>query len=92
MNLIDHEFTGVIHLSGRSRVGVYEFAQNVSEVFDLNSELLSPIKTNIENVEYNRPLSSSLNNALSTEVINYKPKSVLESLVEMRDLMKNNMP
>lgn len=71
---------------------MYEFAQNVSEVFDLNSELLSPIKTNIENVEYNRPLSSSLNNALSTEVINYKPKSVLESLVEMRDLMKNNMP
>jgi dTDP-4-dehydrorhamnose reductase len=85
--LVWSNFVGIINLAGKDRVGVYDFAMSIAEVFELNNQLMAPIITETSKTENHRPLSSALDIELARNSIGYEPKSLVNSLIEMRRLM-----
>jgi len=60
IKIFETGFTGLINIAGSERVSRYEFAKKVAEVFDLNSELLNPIKIQEISESAKRPKDTSL--------------------------------
>jgi dTDP-4-dehydrorhamnose reductase len=60
---------------------------SIAEVFELNNQLMAPIITETSKTENHRPLSSALDIELARNSIGYEPKSLVNSLIEMRRLM-----
>jgi dTDP-4-dehydrorhamnose reductase len=60
MKILESDFTGIINIAGLERLSRYEFAKRVSEVFNLDSKLLNPIKITDLNETAERPRDTSL--------------------------------
>ena len=71
---------GILHLSGPEALSVYEFALKVAESFQLDANLLIPVKTKVDNVSENRPLKSGFDLERAKRIFDYHPKSIEEGL------------
>jgi len=60
IKLLESKFTGIINLAGSERLSRYDFAKNVSKIFNLDSTLLNPIKIGDLNEAAERPKDTSL--------------------------------
>lgn len=60
MKIFDNNFTGILNIAGSEKLSRYEFAKNVSLVFNLDSSLLNPIKIEDLNEAAERPKDTSL--------------------------------
>jgi len=74
------QITGVIHVAGATRISRYEFAELLSQKLELNKTLLKPITSNEINWKAKRPLDSSLDISLATEILREKPQTLEQSL------------
>lgn len=78
--LIAKKSSGIYHISGSEVINVADFSQMVTEIFSLNSSLLQPVTT-IELAELSkRPLNSSLNIDKAMLELEFKPRTIAESL------------
>ena len=71
---------GILHLSGPEALSVYEFALKVAESFQLDANLLIPVKTRMENVRENRPLKNGFNLERAERLFDCHLKSIGEGL------------
>ncbi len=60
MKIFESDFTGIINIAGSERLSRYEFAKKLAEVFELNPNLLNPIKIEDRNENTRRPRDTSL--------------------------------
>lgn len=74
------QITGVIHLAGATRISRYELAELVAVKLNLEKKLLIPTKTDDMNWKAQRPIDSSLDVSLATEILEEKPQSIEQSL------------
>ena len=74
------QITGVIHLSGATRISRCDLAKLVSDKLKLDKKLLIPTKTDDINWKAQRPKDSSLDVSFATEILNEKPQKIEQSL------------
>lgn len=80
---------GVYHASGKERISRYEFAKQIAKTFDLNSDLIKPVKmSQVTAWTAERPRDSSLNTSKIQKQLKMKPLNIIEGLNEMKEEAK----
>ncbi|MFQ5941268.1 MAG: dTDP-4-dehydrorhamnose reductase [Nitrososphaerales archaeon] len=93
IEIAEHKFQGIIHVSGSTRVSRLDFAKLLANRLDLNRDLLRPIR--MQNIKWvaKRPRDSSLNVEKAISSLKAKPESTEQSLdsfcKELRIFMKS---
>ncbi len=86
-NVIKNKKEGIYNIGGKELLSRFEFTKIIAKMFNLNTELIIPILTEELNQPAKRTLKSGLINLKAETELNYKPKSIIETL----ELMKNEL-
>ncbi|MCJ7631866.1 dTDP-4-dehydrorhamnose reductase [Candidatus Bathyarchaeota archaeon] len=79
------DLRGLYHASGCERISRYEFAKQIAKTFDLNSDLIEPVKmSQITAWIAKRPKDSSLNTGKIQKQLKTKPLNITEGLNKMK--------
>jgi dTDP-4-dehydrorhamnose reductase len=82
---IPKDLQGVYHACGSERIGRYEFARQIARAFDLNQNLIRPIKMEqLTAWTAKRPRDSSLNTDKIRSQLEAKPLNITEGLDRMK--------
>jgi dTDP-4-dehydrorhamnose reductase len=82
---IPKDLQGVYHACGSERIGRYEFARQIARAFDLNQNLIRPIKMEqLTTWIAKRPRDSSLNTNKIRSQLEAKPLNITEGLDRMK--------
>lgn len=73
-------FSGVYHISGSESISVFDFAKQVLDYYNIDSNKLNPIKTSELKTSGLRPLYSVLSFEKARNNFGYNPKSILEGI------------
>ena len=76
--------TGTYHIAGRDIISRYSFAVKLAEVFGLEKELITPIKTSELSQPAPRPLKSGLVTLKAEVELGYRPSTVEEGLTVLK--------
>lgn len=77
---IDKKAKGIYNISSNQLLSVYEIANQVAEVFDLNANLIKPIATSTLNQRAPRPAKTGFDLTKTNNVLGFYPKSFKEDL------------
>ena len=72
--------TGVYNLSGRDFVSMYDFAQAIARVFDLDAALIHPTDSTLFKQKATRPPRTGFIILKAETELGYKPRSIDEAL------------
>lgn len=75
---------GVYNLGGQELLSRFDFTLRIAKFFGLDSNLVKPILTQELNQPAARPLNSGIINLKAETELNYKPRSIEESLAQMK--------
>ena len=90
LTMVKKDVKGIFHTAGSERIGRYEFAEKIADVFDLNKELINPITSNSLKQKAKRPMDSSLDVSKTEKEIGIHLMNIYEGLNEMkREIDKN---
>jgi len=79
------DLQGLYHASGSQRISRYEFAKQIAKAFNLNQNLIKPIKMNqLTAWVAKRPRDSSLNTDKIRSQLEAKPLNITEGLDRMK--------
>ena len=84
------QITGVLHLSGATRISRYELAELVADKLSLDKKFLIQTNTDEMNWKAQRPRDSSFDVSLATEILNEKPQEIEHSLDLFINEIKSN--
>ena len=87
LEIIERKLTGTFHLSGATRISRYDFAKQIAENFDLDSNLISPITSAEFSWVAKRPKDSSLDAAKAQRTLKNTPLQIKQAL----DVMKQEL-
>lgn len=85
LEIAERKITGIFHTAGANRVSRYEFAIKLSQVFNLNKNLIKPIKIDEMQWKAKRPRDSSLDVSKAQTLLNKKPRELNQALDTMKD-------
>lgn len=88
LELIKRNENGLFHLAGGERINRFDFAKMISEIFDLNADLIKPVKSNEIKQQARRPMDSSLNVDRIKRGLGTKPFNVEQGLRQMKKQYK----
>lgn len=77
--IIDYKKQGIFNIGGSEFLSRFDFTNRIAEYFDLNKNLITPIKTSELNQPAPRPLKSGLLILKAETMLGYKPRSIIES-------------
>lgn len=72
--------TGTFHISGRELVSIYDFAQTIARVFDLDGSLIQPTDSTQFTQEAARPARTGFIILKAETELGYKPRSLEDAL------------
>ena len=84
------QITGILHLSGATRISRYELAELVADKLSLDKKFLIQTNTDEMNWKAQRPRDSSFDVSLATEILNEKPQEIEHSLILFIDELTSN--
>ena len=87
LEIAERNTTGILHTAGASRVSRLDFAQKLSETFNLNTNLIKPTKMTKILWKAKRPRDSSLNINKTKALLKVKPLTIDLALDKMREEM-----
>lgn len=79
---------GIYHIAGGERISRFDFAKDIAEVFDLDKNLINPVKSSKFVQKAKRPMDSSLSVEKAMKDLNIKMLNTLEGLNEMKKFQK----
>jgi len=83
---IQKDLQGLYHASGSQRISRYQFAQQITKIFNLNQNLIKPIKMNqITAWTAKRPKDSSLNTSKIKALLKTKLLNISKGLEKMKE-------
>lgn len=77
---MDKKATGIYHISSSELLSVFEIAQQIAEVFNLDKKMIKPISTSTLNQIAPRPTKTGFNLSKTNKELNFYPKSFKEDL------------
>lgn len=78
---------GTYHLSGREHLSVFEFAQRIAVIFDLDDSLITPVKTSDLSSPAARPLNSGFLILKAESELGYRPTPLDDSLADLKTVL-----
>ena len=84
MEIIERKLTGIFHLSGATRISRLDFAKQIANYFNLNSNLIKPTNPNDFGWKAKRPKDSSLNTTKAQQTLENKPLQIKQSLERLK--------
>ena len=84
LEIIEKRLTGIFHLAGATRLNRYDFAQNLAETFNLETDLITPVESTKIPWIAKRPRDSSLNVDKALETLENKPLQITSALNELK--------
>lgn len=90
-NLCQSGKTGIYNIGGSELLNRYEFTKRISEHFELDFSLVTPILTEELGQAAPRPLKSGLVNLKAETELNYKPRSLKECFYIMAKYWNENI-
>jgi dTDP-4-dehydrorhamnose reductase len=89
VEVAEEDLRGLYHASGRERISRYEFAKQIAKTYNLNSDLVKPVKmSQLTAWIAKRPKDSSLNTDKIQKQLKTKPLNITEGLNKMKEEMK----
>ena len=85
--IIEFKKEGIFNIAGKDLLNRFEFTKRIADFFGLNSYLIVPIITEELKQAAPRPLKSGLVTLKAETELNYKPRSIEETLILMKDLV-----
>jgi dTDP-4-dehydrorhamnose reductase len=82
-----HGHQGIFHVSGEESVSIYEFGQMVCRVFELDEDLISPVRSGLFNEQSRRPARTGFNLDKIKESIDFQSCSLQKGLEIIRTQM-----
>lgn len=82
---IDKNAKGIYHISSNQLLSVFEIAQQIADVFDLNKGLIKPISTSTLNQTAPRPAVTGFDLTKTKTVLDFHPKSFKEDLRRFKE-------
>lgn len=95
LEVVKRKITGTFHFCGATRVNRLEFAHAIASIFNLNSNLIHPIKSEDFVRPAKRPKDSSLDTTKAQQQLECKPLKLNVALTMLRDEIekkKNTAP
>lgn len=88
IKIFDKNKEGVYHVAGNERISRFDFAKNIAEIFNMNENLINPIKSNDLVQKAKRPRDSSLCVEKAQRELGIKLLSTKEGLEEMKKVRR----
>ncbi len=89
LEAVQKDLRGVYHASGSQRISRYEFAKQIAKAFNLDQNLVKPMKmSQLTAWIAKRPRDSSLNTDKIQKQLKTKPLNITEGLDRMKDEAK----
>jgi dTDP-4-dehydrorhamnose reductase len=88
ISLAQKRVNGIINISGGERISVYELSKMVASAFELNSELLVPVKSSELPEPAKRPLDSSLNISKAKNLLDFNPTPIANTIERIKSFIK----
>jgi dTDP-4-dehydrorhamnose reductase len=83
------DLRGLYHASGSKRISRYEFAKQIAKTYNLNADLIKPVKmSQLTAWIAKRPRDSSLNTSKIQKQLKTKPLNITEGLNKMKQEME----
>ncbi|MBE7648117.1 SDR family oxidoreductase [Tenacibaculum finnmarkense] len=82
---LDKKATGIFNISSNTLLSIYEIAQQIAVVFQLDKSLIKPIKTSELQQAATRPSKTGFNLKKTIEVLQFYPKSFQENLQKFKE-------
>jgi dTDP-4-dehydrorhamnose reductase len=87
VKIYEKDVNKLLHFGGSERLSRYEFALKVAEVFDLNGDLINPIRSSELGWKANRPADTSLNSEKAEKLLGINLKNVNKCLNELKNII-----
>ncbi|MHB0754038.1 SDR family oxidoreductase [Polaribacter sp. M15] len=84
---MDKNAKGIFHISSKELLSVYEIAQQVAEVFELDQGLIKPISSTTLNQTAKRPPKTGFDLSKTNKELNFYPKSFKEDLQRFKETL-----
>jgi dTDP-4-dehydrorhamnose reductase len=89
IEVVQKDLQGLYHASGSERISRYQFAKQIAKTFNLDSNLIKPIKMDqLTAWIAKRPKDSSLNTEKIQKQLKTKPLNITEGLKRMEEELK----
>jgi dTDP-4-dehydrorhamnose reductase len=89
VEVAEKDLRGLYHASGRERISRYEFAKQIAKSFNLNADLIKPVRmSQLTAWIAKRPKDSSLNTGKIQKQLKTKPLNITEGLNKMKEEME----
>jgi dTDP-4-dehydrorhamnose reductase len=86
--LLDMEEYGIFHASGKEECSRLDFAEKIAEIFNLDNNLIEAITSEALKQKAPRPMNSSFNLSKLSNVLNWMPGGIDESLHKLKSQME----
>ena len=90
LEVMERKITGIFHLSGAARISRYDFARQIAEAFNLNSNLIIPTTSAEFSWIAKRPKDSSLDSAKAQQTLKKHPLQINKALERMKQEMTHS--
>jgi len=90
LDVLEMNLTGIIHMSGATRVSRYEFAIQIARKFNLDEGLIEEAYMHEMSWIAKRPRDSSLDVSKASRMLNVKPMNLNEALEKLYFELKEN--
>lgn len=84
---MDKKAIGIFHISSNELLSVYQIAQQIAEVFQLNKRLIKPISSTTLNQVAQRPPKTGFDLTKTNKELDFYPKSFKEDLYRFKAIM-----
>ena len=84
---IDKKAIGIFNISSNELLSVYEIAQQIAEVFQLDKSYLKPISTATLNQTAPRPAKTGFDLSKTNKILEFYPKSFKEDLLKFKQTL-----
>lgn len=84
---IDKKATGTYHISSNKLLSVFEIAQQIAEIFQLDKNLIKPISTFTLNQTAPRPAKTGFDLSKTNKELKFYPKSFKEDLQKFKETL-----
>ena len=82
---IEKKATGIFNISSNKLLSIYQIAQQIAEVFDLDKNLIKPISSTILNQTALRPAKTGFDLSKTNKELDFYPKSFKEDLKNFKE-------
>lgn len=84
---MDKKAKGIYHISSNTLLSVFEIAQQIAEIFNLDKSLIKPISSSILNQKAQRPPTTGFDLSKTNTELEFYPKSFKEDLQKFKDII-----